>query len=137
MQSALQGGENTVAWGGEGAGRGKSAQIYLGVLDLDAQGQLRGFYIQPQVPNKPVGAWDVHLAEVDGKAALWRFTVVDSPPAQCGTDQVSVEHIVAFVDWCGKSNDETDSFWTVDKKDKLRVSKAEWTILQNQLKSKF
>ena len=83
VQSELQGGANTVAWGGEGAGRGKHAQIYLGVLD--AQGQLGGFYIKPQVTTKPAGAWDdiVHLVEVDGEAVPWRFTVVDSPPAQC------------------------------------------------------
>ena len=140
VQKELRGGANTVAWGGEGAGRGKAAQIYLGVLDVDsagADGELGGFYIRPQVTNRPVGSWEVHRVVVGDKTAPWRFTLVGSPPADCSTDQVSVEHIVAFVDWRGKSNEETSGFWTEESKDRLRMSKAEWEILQRQLKSKF
>ena len=35
VEKEIRGGANTVAWGGEGAGRGKAAQIYVGVLDVD------------------------------------------------------------------------------------------------------
>ena len=125
MEKELRGGANTVAWGGEGAGRGKAAQIYVGVLDVDpasAQGKLSGFYIRPQVTNKPVGSWEVHRVVVGDKVAPWRFTVVDSPPADCSTDEVSVEQCYSCI---------CRLVWQVQQRNKRLLDRREQRQAQN------
>ena len=67
----------------------------------------------------------------------WRFTVVDSPPSECGADEVSSEQIIAFVDWQCKSSSEKVRLWKENLKSELVISTGEWKALQACLKEKF